>query len=107
MKKSTLLTIKVVITGILGALGIMYIMAKPPVSEIRSYQKQAMPKPYSFGNSRGGGRGGYKSSSSNSSAADSDAISLTGKTGRYNERAEIIALAGLVNSNSAVKLSAQ
>ncbi len=77
------LTIKVVITGALGALGIMYIMAKPPVSEIRSYQKQAMPKPYSFGNRRSGG--GYRSNSSDNTAADSDAISLTGKSGRYSE----------------------
>ena len=82
MKKSMPLTIKVIITGILGALGIMYIMAKPPVSEIRNYQKRAMPKPYSFGNSR---ESAYKSSSSSNSAADSDAISITGKAGRFNE----------------------
>jgi hypothetical protein len=82
MNKNISLTVKVVITGILGALGIMYIMAKPPVSEVRSYQKQEMAKPFSFGSSRSSKV--YKSDAS-SSAADSDAVSLMGKTGRYSE----------------------
>ena len=81
MNKNASLTIKIVITVILGVLGIMYIMAKPPVSEVRSYQKQAMPKHF-FSK---GSSSRYKSDSSNDSASDSDAISLTGKTGRYSE----------------------
>jgi len=80
MNKNASLTIKVVIVGILGALGIMYIMAKPPVSEVRSYQKQAMQKP-SYGKSSSSSL----KSGSDSNTADSDAISITGKAGRFNE----------------------
>lgn len=76
--KSSSLTIKLIITSILSAMGIAYILYKPPTAEINSYQKQSMPKPY------------YKKESSNSSSSseksgNGDAISLTGKKGSYNE----------------------
>ena len=80
MKKNTSLTIKLIITCILGVLGIIYIMAKPPVGEISVYKKEPMAKPYSFS------KNAKNSKSSNTGAAgDSDAISLTGKAGKYDE----------------------
>ena len=77
-KKSNL-TVKLIITAILGALGISYIMYKPPVSQVSSYQKQSMPKPYRYKKDSSS----KSSSSSSVSEADSDAISLTGKKGSY------------------------
>ncbi len=78
-KKSTSsLTAKLIVTAVLGALGITYIMYKPPVAEINSYQKQKMAKPYKYSRNK-------TSSSSSEAASDSDAISLTGKTGGYDQ----------------------
>jgi len=76
-KSNSSLAIKLVVTSILGILGISYILYKPPVAEINSYQKQSMSKPR------------YKKSqssfSSSESNSDSDAISLTGKKGGYDQ----------------------
>ena len=78
-KKKSSITIKLIITAILGALSISYIMYKPPVSQISSYKKQPMPKPYSYNKSSN------SSDNSSESSKDSDAISLMGKNGRYDE----------------------
>ena len=70
--------IKLIITALLGGLGIFYILKKPPTAEINSYKKQSMPKPYR-----------YKKNDnriySSENSSDSDAISLTGKKGSYDE----------------------
>lgn len=72
--------IKLVITALLGSMGIAYILKKPPTSEIKSYQKQAMPKPYRSG--KNSNDNGIYSSGSDS---DSDAISLTGSKGSFDQ----------------------
>ena len=77
---STSIAIKLIITAILGALSITYILYKPPTSEITSYKKQSMPKPYSYS------KDNDSSSFSAESAADDDAISLTGKKGSYDQQ---------------------
>jgi len=63
----------------LGILGIIYILANPPTAEINNYQKQSTPKPYLNKNNHDNGSAAAKN------AASSDAISLTGKKGRYDE----------------------
>lgn len=77
MKKNMSITIKLVITLILAIFGILYILEKSPVSEISNYEKTEMPKP------------SYRSSGSSYSSKgqerDSDEISLTGKSGAYDE----------------------
>jgi hypothetical protein len=79
-KTSSSITIKLIITAILGGLGITYIMYKPPVSEVSSYQKQRdnVPKPYRYKKDK-------NSFSSSAKESDSDAISLTGKKGSFGE----------------------
>jgi len=79
-KSNSSLTIKLVVTAVLGALGITYIMYKPPVAEINSYQKQSMPKPYKYKKNKSS-----FTSSENGNGGDSDAISLTGKKGGYDQ----------------------
>jgi len=78
-KNNSPLIAKLIITAILGALGITYIMYKPPVAEINSYQKQSMAKPYKYKKNKS------SFSSSEKNDADSDAISLTGKKGGYDQ----------------------
>lgn len=77
MSRNLSITIKLVITMLLAIMGIMYILEKSPVSEIRNYEKTEMPRP------------SYRSSgdsySSNSAKRDSDEVSLTGKSGSYDE----------------------
>ena len=79
-KDSSSITIKLIITAILGGLGITYILYKPPVSEVSSYQKQRdnVPKPYRYKKNK-------SSSSSSVRESESDAISLTGKKGSFGE----------------------
>ena len=79
------LIVKLIIMGLLGALGIAYIMKKPPTGEVRGYQKQSMAKPFlsrskdsSSSSSSNNNGSGYSSNS-----GDSDAISLTGSKGSY------------------------
>lgn len=79
INKTSSLTIKLIITAILGALGIMYILEKPPTSEINSYQKQGSPKYYRDKNNDNSSL--FSSENSN----DNDAISLTGKKGGYDQ----------------------
>lgn len=76
-KNNNSIIIKLVITAILGSMGIAYILYKPPVSEINSYQKKSMPKPYRFKSDSD------SNSYSSESEADDDAISLTGSKGGY------------------------
>ena len=76
--KSSSLTNKLIITVILGILGITYILYKPPKSQITSYQKQSMPKPYYTKESS-------DNNTSSENAGDSDAVSLMGKKGSYEE----------------------
>lgn len=78
MKKQLSITIKLVILAVLATIGIMYVLEKSPVSEVSNYQKQEMPKPY-----RGSSSSDYFSRQS--STADSDAVSLTGQSGAYDE----------------------
>ena len=77
MKKNMSVTVKLVITLILAIFGILYILEKSPVSEISNYEKTEMPKP------------SYRSSGNNYSSKgqerDSDDVSLTGKSGSYDE----------------------
>jgi len=77
--KSSSLIIKLIITAILGTMGIAYILHKPPTAEINSYQKQSMPKPYRYKKEN---NNGYMSSEQ---SGDSDDISLMGKKGSYDE----------------------
>ena len=84
-QSSNSLTIKLIITAVLGALGVMYIMEKPPTAEIRSYQKEKMAKPYRSSSSSSSRSTSSFSTSGSNTDADSDAISLTGKSGRYSE----------------------
>ena len=62
----------------------MYIMEKSPRSEVRDYQKQTMPKS-SYSRSSGGFFSDLSSSARGENAGDNDDISLTGKSGRYDE----------------------
>lgn len=78
VKKQLPTSIKLAILAILAALGIFYILEKPPVDGVNNYQKQSMPKP--FIQSRGSDYSSRKSTDS-----DSDAVSLTGKSGSYDE----------------------
>ncbi len=78
MKKRLSLTIKLVVLAILAIIGILYILEKSPISEVTHYQKREMPKTY-----RSPSKGDYFSRSPTKS--DSDAVSLTGKSGAYDE----------------------
>ena len=78
MKKQISITIKIIILSLLAVIGIVYILEKSPVDEVSNYKKEEMPKPY------------VRSSrsdffSSKSAETDSDDISLTGKSGAYDE----------------------
>ena len=77
MSRNLSITIKLIITMILAIAGILYILEKSPVSEISNYEKTEMPKP-AYRSSSG-------SYSSRASEKDSDAVSLTGESGRYDE----------------------
>lgn len=78
MKKQTVITIQVAVFTVLAVLGIMYILEKSPVDEVSNYKKEAMPKPY-----KRSSNSDYFSSKS--SQSDSDAVSLTGQSGAYDE----------------------
>ena len=78
MNRNTSITIKLVITLILAIFGILYILEKSPVSGISNYEKTEMPKP-SYRSS------GSSYSSKSSSQRESDDVSLTGKSGSYDE----------------------
>ncbi len=83
MKKQIPLILKISVTLVLAVIGIMYIMEKSPRSEVKDYQKQAMPKP-SYSRSSGG----FFSDLSESARGDyevNDDVSLTGKSGQYDE----------------------
>ncbi len=83
MKKQIPLIAKMAITLVLAIIGIMYIMEKSPRSEVRNYQKQSMPKP-SYSRSSGSFFSDLSSSASGTSD-DNDDVSLTGKSGHYDE----------------------
>ena len=78
MKKQLSLSIKIAIFTLLAVMGIVYILEKSPVDEVSNYKKEAMPKPY-----KRSSNSDYFSSKSADS--DSDAVSLTGKSGAYDE----------------------
>lgn len=77
-KSNSSITTKLIITTILGALSISYIMYKPPTSEVSNYQKKNMPKPYRY-------KKNNNSFFSSEKDSESDSISLTGKKGSYSE----------------------
>ena len=79
MKKSHAITIQLVILSILAALGILYILDTSPVQKVENYQKQEMPKPYV----RRTENSFFSPNKSNTS--DSDAVSLMGESGKYDE----------------------
>lgn len=78
MKKQLSISIKLAILAILSALGIFYILEKPPVDRVNNYQKQSVPKPFIRSTNS-------DYSSRNSVDSESDAVSLTGKSGSYDE----------------------
>ena len=82
MKLNLSMALKLVITTILAVIGIIYILNKSPVSEVDNYQKESMPKPYKYR-----AQEGFFSNkpSSNGLDPDNDDISLTGKSGRYDD----------------------
>jgi len=88
MKKQLSLIIKMSIMLALAVVGIMYIMDKSPRSEVRNYQKQSMPKP-SYSRSSGGFFSDLSSSArgetTRGNGNGNDDVSLTGKSGRYDE----------------------
>ncbi|MCW9012235.1 MAG: hypothetical protein OQL06_00515 [Gammaproteobacteria bacterium] len=84
MNRKLPITIKVVITALLGIIGIVYILNKSPVSEVDNYQKQDMPKPYKY-KAKQGFFSNKPSSSIDANNGDNDDISLMGKSGRYDD----------------------
>ena len=78
MKKQLSLSIKIAILAILAVMGISYILEKSPVDEVSNYKKEKMPKPYVRSRDN-------DYFSSKSSDTDSDAVSLTGQSGAYDE----------------------
>ena len=77
------LIVKLIIMGLLGALGIAYIMKKPPTGEVRGYQKQSMAKPFLSRSKDSSSSSNNNGSGYSSNSGDSDAISLTGSKGSY------------------------
>jgi len=83
MNKTLSITIKVAIFAIVAIIGIIYIFNRSPVDDLGSYEKQEMAKPNRgrsvidqfFTPDGAKGSGDY---------ADDD-MSLTGKSGRYDE----------------------
>lgn len=83
MKKQISLVLKMSITLMLAIIGIMYIMEKSPRSEVENYQKQSAPTASSSRSS-----GGFFSDLSSSARGENDTnddVSLTGKSGQYDE----------------------
>ena len=83
MNTTASITIKVAIFAVIAIIGIIYIFNKSPVEDLGSYEKQEMVKP---------NRGKsvidqFFSPSSDKRGGDSsdDDMSLTGKSGRYDE----------------------
>jgi len=82
MNNTVSIAIKVAIFAIIAILGIVYIFNRSPVEDLGAYEKQEMVKPnrgrsmldqfFSTSESNGGDGGG-------------DDVSLTGKSGRYDE----------------------
>jgi hypothetical protein len=79
MKKSLAISIQLAILSILAVLGIIYILNTSPVEKVENYQKQEMPKPYV----RRTDNSFFSPSKSNTN--DSDAVSLMGTSGKYDE----------------------
>lgn len=77
MNKPVSITIKLVIFAALATLGIMYILEKSPVSEVSNYKKEEVKRTYSSG--------GSSNFFSSQPDADSDAVSITGSSGHYDE----------------------
>jgi hypothetical protein len=69
--------LKLILAVIIGIIAIAYIIVNPPTAKINSIQKQSTHTPYRYNNAN--------EASSSKDSADSDAISLTGKKGRYDE----------------------
>ena len=82
-KNTKSLVVKVVLFVLLGSLGIFYILKKPPTSEITTFRKSEdnMPQHY-FGKTNTFSK---LLSKENKQNVDGDAVSLTGKAGRYEE----------------------
>ena len=77
MKKSLSITIRLVVLAILATLGIVYIVHKPPMESVRNYQKEDMPRPYVLSKSN--------SFFSSDEETASDSISITNRSGAYDE----------------------
>lgn len=76
MNKPISITIKLTVLALLATLGIIYILEKPPVSEVSNYRKEESRKPYSRTSSN---------FFSSQPSADGDAVSITGGSGAYDE----------------------
>ncbi|MDH5473964.1 MAG: hypothetical protein OEY61_14050 [Gammaproteobacteria bacterium] len=79
MNQNTALTIKVTITLLLAITGIGYIMYTPPTSQVANYEKQPMKKPSTSA------RIESISDTVSNNADSGDNVSLTGKTGQFEE----------------------
>lgn len=83
-KRNTVsLTIKVIIMSIIFGLGIFYILKKPPTSEVANFKKSDENMPQHFF-----GKNNVISrflSSDKEQEVEGDAVSLTGKAGKYEE----------------------
>ena len=78
MKKQVSITIKIIILSVLAVMGIIYILEKSPVDEVSNYKKEEMPKPYVRSRSS-------DFFSSQPDESEGDDVSLTGKSGAYDE----------------------
>ena len=81
MNNTVSIAIKVAVFAIIAILGIVYIFNRSPVEDLGAYEKQEMVKP-----NRGRSMLDQFFSTSESKGGDGDDdVSLTGKSGRYDE----------------------
>jgi len=82
MNKTASIAIKVAVFAIIAIAGIIYIFNRSPVEDLGSYEKQEMVKP---NRSRSVIDQFFSPSKSNNYDDGDDDMSLTGKSGRYDE----------------------
>lgn len=83
MNKTASIVIKVALFALIAIIGIIYIFNRSPVEDLGSYEKQEMVKP---NRSKSIVDQFFSTSGSNrDDDTDEDDMSLTGKSGRYDE----------------------